>query len=127
MSARERALAIAAKTLAKHDGELVTYQTSTGVEFPIPDAVLGGTDQDAVDSAGVKLRTREPDWLVNTSRLTIEGKPHEPRPSDRILHTKDGQTITYEVQKRGRSKSWKYSGPDRIRYRIFTRIVPNAA
>lgn len=117
------ALELAAATLHAISGrDGVSYvRESTAIALVKP--ILGASFQEVTDAAGVVVRSRASDWLIDPANLVVSGQRIEPTPGDRIIVDLGAGTETWEVQDRGIG-CWRWSGPARNRYRVYVRQVP---
>lgn len=124
MSMVSNGLAWLKQQLTAHAGQAVVYRAGS-VEIDIDDAVLGASEYDAEDAAGVTVRVEVVDWLIDPDQLEIDDEPFNPQPGHRIEQTIAGTLRRFEVQNLGRDQGcWRWSGPSRNLYRIHTREIP---
>ncbi|HAT09766.1 MAG TPA: hypothetical protein DCS97_04080 [Planctomycetes bacterium] len=77
-----------------------------------------------VEDGGVLLRIDTRDFIISADQLTAFGNPED---GDQIDETTNGVTVTHEMYAPAGEPPWRWSGPDRIRYRIHTQRISQQA
>lgn len=95
----------------------VTYRR--GAQAVTATATVGRTPFRIVED-GVSLRVDTRDFLIDAAAIAVFGLPDR---ADRIDETINGVTVTYEVYAPAGEPEWRWSGPDRTRFRIHTQRI----
>jgi hypothetical protein len=77
-----------------------------------------------VDDGGMPLRVETRDFMVDAAAIALFGIPEK---ADQISETIDGTTVIYEVFAPGGEPEWRWSGPERTRFRIHTQRISEQA
>lgn len=119
-----------ARNLATAAGVSVTYSRTTGgvtysVTLSGDTAVwVGNTLFKLQDIDGLRIAWGERDYLIVAANLILNGSAVEPAENDRIVETIDGTSMTFEVLPPGGGEpAWRWSDPDRTRYRVHVKRV----
>jgi len=111
--------AVAAVTLTvsrRFDGE----PTRTGA---ITDAIVGRTVFRHTDVGPSAIEFGERDYLIPVASYIIGGRAVEPADGDRFVESVNGTDLTFEVLPVTGEPAWRYSDPDRTRYRVHVKRV----
>lgn len=81
---------------------------------------------DLETAEGPPLRIESRDYLVHAADLVLSGAAVQPAPGDTIRETDGGAVCTYEVMAIGQEPCWRWSGANRRRLRIHTKLVSEA-
>lgn len=87
------------------------------------DATVGRTPFRIIED-GVSLRVDTRDFMIDAEALALFGLPAR---ADQIDETINGVTVTYEIYGPGGEPEWRWSGPDRTRFRIHTQRISEQA
>lgn len=99
----------------------VTYRR--GGQAVTVQATVGKTPFRIVED-GVSMRVDTRDFLIDAAAIALFGLPDR---ADQIDETTEGVTVTYEVFAPGGEPEWRWSGPDRTRFRIHTQRITEQA
>lgn len=108
-------------TLEANAAHPVVYRRGVQ-EIPV-NATVGRTPF-RIEDGGVSLRIETRDFIITAAAMAALGLPNR---ADQISETIAGVTVTYEVYAPGGEPEWRWSGPDRTRFRIHTQRISEQA
>lgn len=100
-------------------GTAITYKR--GGESVSITATVGGTEAESDETAGIYVRYRSRDYLIEAADLIISGSQTEPARGDTIEETINGETHTFEVLPLGGEQAFAYSDHNHKQLRVHTR------
>ncbi|HUX02736.1 MAG TPA: hypothetical protein VMY35_17375 [Phycisphaerae bacterium] len=86
-------------------------------------AVIADVEIEVTGPFGWPVTSRATDFLVETQRLVMDGKPIEPEPGDRVRVDRKGRWDTYEVTTFGDQGHCEPADPYGVSWRIHTKLV----
>lgn len=106
--------------LNDHASRMVTYVRGNLENAEVP-ATLGQSEFPKESQQGLTTQERTQDFLIKTSKLTLDNQAILPEPGDRIVVTGLG---TFEVcSPGGNEPDWRYSDAHHLILRIHTREI----
>lgn len=118
MNLLARANAWLGRTMATHAG--VDFLLVRGDHRTPIRCVIGHTDAERTVDESMVMQTRLRNYLVDVVAYQINGRTAEPQRGDRIIEP--GGAV-YEILPPAGEPAWRYSDPQRTRYRLHARRV----
>jgi hypothetical protein len=124
MSSFANAFAAMTATIKQLNG--ITVTLASGTSSSSVTAIAGQSTFPIEDSAGLLTSLQTRDYLISATDFKLNGAPVEPSVGMTITETLAGVNYVYKVISPNGEAAWRWSDPQRIKYRVHTKLASSA-
>lgn len=126
MNPAARAIAIAQRTVARHSGLSVRYDSGAAHVDDVR-AVPAAVSADVLVEEDLATRALAQDFFIGTGALRYDGVANKPKVGDRITVTDGGDTRIYEVLRLSGKSHFEPADPYGLQWRVHTLMIQGDA